>query len=226
VHALARDTGAQRWTYGTVVPPLSLHANAAPLISGDHVYVATSAGKLLSLEMASGGSEWETRVATNDGRSELERMTDIAGNLLLSGEHDLYSVGYQSQLTVTDAESGRRGWQFDVSSVCDLAEGFGNVYVTDTDGVVFAVDEASGKVVWKQTDYQYRRLTGPAVMGNLLAVGDDNGYVHLLAQSDGVLRGREHPLRGALAALVSRDGVLYVWAADGQLSAWKVSQPE
>lgn len=222
VHGLSRETGEQRWTYGSVVPPLSLHANAAPLIAGNAVYVATAGGKLLNLELATGIADWEVRVATNNGRSELERMTDIVGDMLLSGDRYLYTVGYQSQLTVTDVEAGRRGWQFDVSSVNGLAEGIGNVYVSDTDGVLFGVDQASGRAVWKQPVFEYRALTAPVVFGNLLAVGDNEGFVHLMAQSDGSVRGRIHPVRDALVSLVSRDDTLYVWSAGGKLSAWKL----
>lgn len=223
IHALARENGESRWTYSTMVPPLSLHANAAPLIADNRVYVATSAGKLVGLDLATGVAGMEVGVATNNGRSELERMTDIVSNLLLLDGRDLYTVGFQSQLTATDVESGRRRWQFDVSSVQDLAEGLGNIYVTDTSATVFAVDRASGKVVWKQPDYAYRVLTAPTIVGGLVAVGDDDGKVHLLAQSDGRVRGRIS-VGPALASLQGRDDVLYAWSLDGKLSAWKIRQ--
>jgi len=222
VHALSRATGEVRWTYNTMVPPLSLHANASPLIADDRVYVATSSGKLVSLDLATGASQWELRVATNNGRSELERMNDIAANLLRVGERELFSVGYQSQLTLTDVQAGRRRWQFDVSSVNDLAEGLGNVYVADTGGNVLAVDRASGEAVWKQPDFAWRLLTNPVVLGNVLVVGDDAGRAHLLAQSDGAVRGRTRIGGAALAALIARDDVLYAWDEKGRLSAWKL----
>lgn len=222
VHALARDNGQERWTYNTTVPTLSLHANAAPLIRGSHVYVASSSGKLASLDLASGVAEWDLSVATNDGRSELERMNDIVADLLDAGPAEVASVGYQSQLTLTDTEAGRRLWSFDVSSVNNLAEGLGNIYVTDIGGNVLAVDKASGKALWKQPDYAYRRLTNPVVLSNHVVVGDDDGRVHLLAQSDGAVRGRVRIGGDALVALQVRDDVLYAWDEDGGLSAWKL----
>lgn len=222
IHALSTENGASRWTYNTAVPPLSLHASAAPLIANGRVYVGTSGGKLIGLDLASGVAGWEVRVATNNGRSELERMNDIVGNLLMPDASTVFSVGFQSQLTAVDVEAGRRRWQFDVSSVSDLAEGLGNIYVTDSVGNVLAIDRASGKLVWKQPDYQYRQLTGPTVVGAVLAVGDDDGRVHLLAQSDGQVRGRINASGDALVALQGRDDVLYVWGAHGRLSAWKI----
>jgi outer membrane protein assembly factor BamB len=224
IHALSADKGEVRWAYNTTVPPLSLHANAAPLIADGRVYVGTSGGKLVVLDLVSGVAGAEVRVATNNGRSELERMNDIVGGLLLDG-NVLYSVGYQSQLTATDVEAGRRRWQFDTSSVNDLASGLGNIYVTDTTGNVLAVDHASGKVVWKQPAYQYRLLTGGTIVGNVLAVGDDDGYIHLLAQSDGQVRGRTSTSGDPLVSLQGVGDELFAWDNEGRLTAWKIRAP-
>jgi outer membrane protein assembly factor BamB len=222
VHALARESGKVSWTYNTAVPPLSLHANAAPLIADGRVYVATSSGKLICLDLTTGAGQWEVRAASNNGRSELERMNDIVAGLLRVGDIELYSAGFQSQLTLTDVQAGRRRWQFDASSVNDLAEGLGNVYVSDTGGNVQAVDRASGELVWKQPDFAWRTLTNPVVLSNLLVVGDDEGRVHLLAQSDGAVRGRARIGGTALVTLTVRDDVLYAWDENGRLSAWKL----
>lgn len=226
VHAVAREDGAPRWTYNTSVPPLSLHGNAAPLFADRRIYVASSAGKVTRIDPATGMPDWDVRVATNNGRSELERMNDIVGNLLRVEERELYSVGYQSQLTQVDVESGRRRWTWDVSSVNDLAAGQGNVYVTDLEGNVLAVDRASGKPVWKQGDFAWHTLSNPVVLGPLLAFGDEEGRVHLLSQVDGSVQGRAGIGGGwvsdsPVASLAVRDDVLYAWDADGRLSAWK-----
>lgn len=225
IHALARDNGESRWTYNTTVPPLSLHANAAPLIADNRVYVGTSGGKLMGLDLSTGVAGWELRVATNTGRTELERMADIAADLLLVDGSTLYSVGFQSQLTATDVASARRRWQFDVSSVNAMAESLGNVYVSDTTGNVLAVDRASGKVSWKQPDFAWRHLSNPVVVGSVLAVGDNDGYVHLLGQSDGQVRGRVSVAGGPLVSLQARGDVLYCWDDNGDLSAWRIRQP-
>lgn len=222
IHALNRQDGSVRWTYNTSVPSLSLKGNAAPLLDESRVYVATSGGKLFGFDLASGVSGWDVRVATNNGRSELERMSDIVGNMLQSSDGIIYSVGYQSQLTATAPDNGRRRWQLDTSSVNDLAEGLGNVYVTDVSGNVIAVDQVSGKVSWKQTAYEWHTLTNPTVVDSLLAVGDDEGRVHLLAQSDGQLRGRIKVSGAAQMALAGRGDVLYAWSKSGALSAWQI----
>lgn len=222
IHALDRTNGHVRWTYNTSVPPLSLRGNAAPLLDDGRVYVATSGGKLVGLDVATGVAGWDVRVAINTGRSELERMSDVVGDLLQADNGIIYSIGYQSQLTATMPDNGRRRWQLDASSVNHLAAGLGNVYFTDTSGYVFSVDESSGKVGWKQPAYAWRTLTGPTIVGGLLAVGDNKGAVHLLAQSDGEVRGRVRVGVSPLVTIVGREDMLYSWDRTGYLSAWQL----
>lgn len=222
VHMLDRASGELRWTYSTPVPPLSLRGSAGPVVAGSHVLVPTAAGKLLSLDVDSGVVEWDVRVATNTGRSELERMVDIQGELLLDGDGTLYSVGFQSQLTALDVQEGRRRWQSDVSSVHSLAAGLGNVYVVDADSTVIALDQGNGKPVWKQPELMWRGLVNPVVLGPVLVTADADGYAHILAQSDGRVLGRERLVRDRLVSLAVRGDLLYAWSADGVLGAWKI----
>lgn len=222
VHMLDRSSGEQRWTYSTPVPPLSLRGSAGPVVLGSHVLVPTASGKLLSLDLESGVVEWEARVATNTGRSELERMVDIQGELLLEGDATLYSVGFQSQLTALNVQEGRRRWQFDVSSVQNLAAGLGNVYVVDAGSTVIALDQESGKPVWRQPDLAWRGLVSPVVLGPVLVAGDADGYAHVLSQSEGRVLGRERLVRDRLVSLAVSGDVLYAWSAEGVLGAWKI----
>lgn len=225
VHALDRASGEQRWTYTTPVPPLSLRGRAAPLVIGAQVLVPTAAGKIISLDVDTGIVEWDVRVAANTGRSELERMVDIQGELLLEGDSDLYSVGFQSQLTALNVQEGRRRWQHEVSSVQGLAAGLGNIYVVDTGGTVIALDHESGKPVWKQPDLAWRGLVNPVVLGPVLVTGDADGRAHILSQSDGKVLGRERLVRDRLVSLSVQGDQLLAWSADGVLSAWKIRQP-
>lgn len=222
VHMLDRATGQSRWTYSTSVPPLSLRGSAGPMVMGSHVLVPTAAGKLMSLDAETGVVEWDARVASNTGRSELERMVDIQGELLRDGDSRVYSVGFQSQLTALDVQEGRRRWQFDVSSVQSLAVGLGNVYVVDTGSTVTALDQESGKPVWRQPDLAWRELVNPVVLGPVLVTGDGEGFAHLLSQSDGQAVGRQRLIRDRLLSLAVQGDVLYAWSAEGALSAWKI----
>lgn len=224
VYGLKRETGERIWTHDTLMPTLSLRGNATPMIQHDLVYIGTANGKVEAVGLADGAPQWDLRVATNQGRSELERMLDVDGDMVTDGDNTAFAVGFQSQLTGVDLSEGHRLWQYDLSSVQNLATGLGNVYAVDTKGSVFAIDQQSGKAVWKQPALGYRHLVSPVTVGNLLLVGDYQGYVHVLQQVDGHVVGRfrlgHWGGRSEVASLVVDQGTVYAYSAGGQLSAW------
>jgi outer membrane protein assembly factor BamB len=70
---------------------------------------------------------------------------------------------------------------------------------------------------------QYRKLTAPAAFDNYVLVGDLEGYVHLLSDSDGRQLGRAQITNGPIDAKpVIADNTVFVYAKDGTLAALKV----
>ncbi len=53
-----------------------------------------------------------------------------------------------------------------------------------------ALDKSTGASVWKQDKLAQRRLGGPQIVGDYVAVVDVEGYLHLLDRNDGSLVGR------------------------------------
>jgi outer membrane protein assembly factor BamB len=65
-----------------------------------------------------------------------------------------------------------------------------HVYVTDDKGAVHAFDRTRGASVWRQDKLFLRGVTRPLAQGDVIAVGDYQGYVHLLRREDGAFVGR------------------------------------
>ena len=101
--------------------------------------------------------------------------------------------------------------------------GAGSLFVADDVGVVRAVDQRSGAVLWKQDKLYGRRLTGSAYQDGLVAVGDFEGYIHWLDADDGSIVARKrHDGDGFAGTPVAYDDVLYVVGFDGKLSAYRL----
>lgn len=188
--AFDSSTGEQRWIYENSPAVLTLRGTSSPVMTNRMVIAGLSTGKLLALDASRGIPVWEQRVAIPQGRSELERVVDIDGNLLLSGGN-LYVVTYQGKVAAFDAESGRQLWNRDASSYVGLAQGFGNVYVSLANGAVESVDERSTTSLWSNDALLRRQLSAPEVFSSYVAVGDFEGYLHLLSQVDGHFVGRK-----------------------------------
>jgi outer membrane protein assembly factor BamB len=226
VQGLDFNTGEKLWVFNSNVPVLTVRGTSTPILSNNMVYVGFASGRVLSLESTTGAIAWEARVAIPQGRSEIERIVDIDGTMLLVGK-ELYAASYQGRLVAIDVGSGRKMWQQDISSFAGVSQGFGNVYVTDEDGTVMAYLRNGQGERWTQSALGYRELSRPTPVSSYLAVADFEGYVHLLSQIDGEFVGRmKVDGDGARADMLSDGNILYVYGNSGKLAAYKITAKE
>jgi outer membrane protein assembly factor BamB len=225
VYAFDIASGNQNWKYIFPAPILTLRGSSTPLIAGDRTIVGISGGKLVNLELETGLPLWETTVTPPSGRSELERIADIdADPVIVDGT--IYVATYNGDLAAVDLGSGSVLWRRELSAHAGITAAAGMLYVTDSDDVVWAASPQDGTGTWSQNALKYRRLTAPAVLGNLVAVGDLDGYVHWLDRRDGRLVAQGEVADGPITArpLVS-GGKLYVYGDDGTVAALTAGSP-
>ena len=216
-------TGQLLWTYNSKVPVLTLRGTSVPIMENNRVYAGFASGRVLAFDAQTGSIVWDGRVAIPQGRSEIERIVDVDGTMELAG-NELYAVSYQGSVVAIDVESGRKIWQQKASSFSGVSLGFGNVYAADEDGTLNAFMRNGEGVRWSQGALAYRQLSRPTPIGSYVAVGDFEGYLHVLSQVDGDFVGRVRvDSDGVRADMLSEDGILYVFANDGELVAYEIT---
>jgi outer membrane protein assembly factor BamB len=98
------------------------------------------------------------------------------------------------------------------------------VYVTDDVSHVWALTRSSGASVWKLDQLHNRSLTAPVSFDQYVAVGDFEGYVHLLSRQDGHIVGRvKVDSKGITARPRVQNDILYVYGDGGKLAAYVLS---
>jgi len=220
--ALDISTGEQRWVHESSLPVLTVRGHSTPVISLYRVYAGLASGRVVALDAASGVVVWEQRIAQPQGRSELERMVDIDGHLLLEDD-TLYAATYQGNLVAIDAESGNIRWQRPTSSHAGPGAGFGSVYLSKADGSVEAYDQNRATALWTNDQLLRRQLTAPVAFSSYVAVADYAGYLHLLAQTDGRLVARVRvDSKGVRVPPIARSGTLYIYGNSGDLAAYQL----
>jgi len=225
IYGLDAANGAELWRLTYPAPVLTLRGSSSPAITPKGVVVGLSGGKLVKIDPADGTPLWEVTVTPPRGRSELARISDIDADPVVVGT--LILVGtYNGDLAAVDLDGGAILWRRQLSSYAGLAANETDLFVTDSDDRIWGADPVNGAGRWKQERLLHRQLTAPALVGNLIAVGDLDGYIHLIAQSDGRLVGRARVAKkGAITARpVAVQGRLYVYGNDGTLAALTVGQ--
>ncbi|HWK53072.1 MAG TPA: outer membrane protein assembly factor BamB [Hyphomicrobiales bacterium] len=219
---LNAQNGEQVWIYENQVPALSLRGTSSPIIVQNFVIAALANGSVISVALDNGTLRWEERVAIPTGRSEIDRMVDIDGTLVLF-DGQLLAPSYQGYLAVIDPVTGQTRWRVEESTSGGASFGFGNVYLSGADDVVRAYRVGQDAPVWSNDQMKRRRLSSPQGFSNYVAVGDADGYVHLLAQSNGRFVARTKvDGDGIRAHMLSQGNVLYVFGNSGTLAAYQV----
>tara|TARA_Y100001933_G_scaffold236481_2_gene258480 strand:+ start:1309 stop:2559 length:1251 start_codon:yes stop_codon:yes gene_type:complete len=220
--ALERSDGSIRWSFDNQVPVLTLRGTGTPVYADGVVFAGFANGMVAAVRAENGEPIWQHRVMLPEGRSELDRMVDVDSTPVLVGGV-LYVAAYQGRMKALRASDGSLLWERDIPSHVDLAEGYSQIYVVDDDDVVHAIDRRTAEEVWSQRGLFRRDLSGPIAFSNYLVLGDADGWLHVLAQSDGRFLGRIKADGKGIRSrpLVSGD-LFYVLGNSGKLRAYSV----
>lgn len=153
---------------------------AAPLLVGDMLIVADTAGVLSAVDRTSGSPRWTFRTG-----GEILAAPVRAGSLLVfgSGDGKVYAVDMQ----------GRQRWTFDATLPVygqPLVDGE-VVYFGDNGGRLHALDWKTGKERWVFERADYAIESQPATWGDLVIFGAWDGYVYAVKRDTGELVWKE-----------------------------------
>ncbi|MEY4719129.1 MAG: hypothetical protein RL563_1747 [Pseudomonadota bacterium] len=220
--ALRESDGSKLWTFEHNVPALSIRGAGAPMILDSTVYVGQASGKLEALQLRDGKSLWEATIAIPSGRSEVERLVDLDVDPIES-RGSIFISSFQGGTSAVSGSDGDVVWRNqELSSYTGLSNDRRYLYVSDTQGEVWQVDQRNGASLWRQKDLRNRKLSAAVVYENYVVVGDFEGYVHWLSSTDGRQLGRIQIAKTPIEVKpVIVDGTVYIYAKDGTLAALK-----
>jgi outer membrane protein assembly factor BamB len=219
IFGLDAADGSRKWVYERISPALTLRSSVGLVVDSGAVYAGFAGGKMVAIRADNGKLLWEATVAQPKGVTEIERIADITSLPVVDGPI-VYAVAYQGKIAAIDRRSGKVLWNRDISSYSGLNVEDARIFVSHTLGAVYSLDYETGKTFWRQGALANRRLTAPLPMGNVVAVGDLEGYVHFLTRDEGKFAARIKLDSNAVMSLVpgssatqliaeTRDGGLY-----------------
>lgn len=218
IQAFDVRSGELLWSLQRPGPALALKTNVKMEIVDGLVVAGMPNGRMMLIDAASGAVQWEGVVSQSRGATDLERINDVVGGPVIAGPL-LCGSSYQGRVVCFDlSDGGVPVWQNDFSTTTGITTDGRLVFGSNQRDVVTAFALEEGTVVWSQDALRNRKLSGPAVIHNQVAVGDYQGYVHFLSRSDGRLLGRVGVGSGAIVSpLVSTPFGVLVQSGNGNL---------
>lgn len=223
VYLLEAGSGKVRWNSGRLLPALTLREQGHLLLTPDALYVGHPGGRLSALALNNGAPLWEANVAMSRGTTELERIADVVGTLAMDDKR-ICAAAFQGRIACFDPIRGNGLWARDVSALRGVDMDERMVYVADERGAVLAYDKTRGTNPWKQDKLRDRRLSSPvALAGRYVAVGDFQGFVHLINTDDGAFVARAATDGSAInGVMIPLKSGLVVQTASGGVHAFRL----
>ncbi|MEW6693422.1 Outer membrane protein assembly factor BamB [Tepidimonas thermarum] len=220
VVAFDAQSGARLWSQSSRgTEPLVLQQPGVLGAVGNTLVVGIG-GRLVGLDPDTGRMRWDAVVGRSRGANEIERLVDLVGRVGRDG--DVLCVrAFQAAIGCVDATQGRTLWTRAADGVTGVQADAERVYAVESNGRVLALRRADGTPDWTHERLLHRGLTAPLALGRSLAIGDAQGYVHLLSRADGSVVNRlatdgspivEGPLLvGNTLVAVTRNGGVFAW---------------
>ena len=224
--ALSAFDGSERWSLAQSTPALTMRGSTSPVQAGQTVITGFDTGRLVAVNLDTGDVEWDSMLSPPSGRSDLDRLADIDGDIAVVGQ-DVYASGYHGRVASLVAESGQLLWSREFSTYAGVSADWNSVYTTLDNGEIVAMNRNTGAEVWRQGALLRREPTVPVSFRTTVVVGDLEGYLHFFSNVDGDpvarVRAGKHAVVGTPIVVADR---LYVQSDDGTLSAWIVREPK
>ncbi len=222
-----KNSGTIRWRLRNSVPSLSVRGLSVPVQVNEIVVVGYASGHLSGIDIQSGRERWKTPISRPGGSNQIDRLIDIDADPLIAGSQ-LFVAAYQDKVYAISLTAQKVQWSAPRSTLRNLAVSDSELLITLDNGVVMALDPNTGTEVWKQARLRGRGVTNPiAIPGSkLCAVGDYQGYVHVMDVSTGALKGRGRARAGAILATFIGPGFegFYTLSERGMITAWLLDE--
>lgn len=219
VHAFDVLDGRRLWTLQRPGDALTL-AQAGVLAPYKNTLLVGQGPRLAAIDSLRGTLQWEVAMATPRGSNEVERLADLIGPLVREGDR-VCARAFQSAVACVDANRGTLLWTRNSGGTDGLAGSAETLFGADASDRVTAWRASNGEVLWQNEKLLYRGLSGGVAVGNAVAFGDYQGYVHFMSQASGefVLRLPTDgsavvgtpALAGTTMLVATRDGGLFAF---------------
>lgn len=180
-YGLDARTGTIIWQYTTQNSALSIRGAAKPtLLNASTVLIGSADGRVHVLNISTGTPILVERVGVASGSGDISRLRDVDGEPLVSSDGYLYAGSYSGQLLGYNTNGQNVGFTELLPTSQALAIYKNQLIGSSIYGEIVSFDRITGEKIWQNDDLKYRGLTNPVIIGQYIAVGDAQGFIHVL----------------------------------------------
>lgn len=183
VHAFDAIDGRRLWLLQRPGDALTLAQSGVLAVHRDTLLVGQGP-RLAGVDPLRGSVRWEVPMATPRGSNEVERLADLVGPVVRTGDRFCMRA-FQSAVACADAAKGALVWSRNVGGANAVAGDAERIVGADASDRITAWRADTGDVIWSQEKLLNRGLSGGVAIGPVVVFGDLEGWVHFVSAATG-----------------------------------------
>jgi outer membrane protein assembly factor BamB len=220
VQAFDASDGAKLWQVQRPGDPLTL-SQTGVITAFKDTLVTGQGPRMAGIDPLTASFRWEVPLGSPRGANEVERLADLIGPALRTGDL-VCARSFQAAVGCVDAQRGTIAWTKAIGGTDAVAGDSEMLFGADASDRVSAWRTASGDVAWTSEALMFRGLGAPAAIAKSVVFGDAEGTLHWLSRDKGEAQARTSTDGSAIAVPpVSVGGVLVVVTRSGGVFAFR-----
>ena len=183
VQAFDAADGVKLWQVQRPGDPLTL-AQEGVVAAFKDTLVVGQGPRMAGLDPNASTMRWEVVVGSPRGANEVERLADLIGPAVRTGDL-LCTRSFQAAVGCVDADRGRIMWTKQIGGTDAVAGDSELLFGADASDRITAWKTPSGDVAWTSEAVMNRGVGAPGVVGGSVVFADREGNLHWFSRAKG-----------------------------------------
>jgi len=220
IHAYDASDGIKLWQVQRPGDALTL-SQTGVVAAFKNTLVVGQGPRMAGLDPLTSTLRWEVPLGAPRGANEVERLADLIGPVVRSGDL-ICARSFQAAVGCVDAQLGNVAWTKTVGGTDAVAGDSELLFGADASDRINAWRTATGDIAWTSEALMFRGLGAPGVVGQSVVFADAEGMLHWLSRAKGESQARV-PTDGKTTSAppVTVNGLLIVVTRGGGVFAFR-----
>jgi len=188
IHAFDASDGIRLWQVQRPGDALTL-SQTGVIVAFKNTLVAGQGPRMAGFDPVSSSLRWEAPLGSPRGANEVERLADLIGPVVRSGDL-ICARSFQAAVGCVDAQLGSVAWTKNVGGTDAISGDAELLFGADASDRINAWRTATGDVAWTSEALMFRGLGAPAAVGQSVVFGDSSGTLHWFSRAKGESQAR------------------------------------
>ena len=188
IHAFDASDGIRLWQVQRPGDALTL-SQTGVIVAFKNTLVAGQGPRMAGFDPVSSSLRWEAPLGSPRGANEVERLADLIGPVVRSGDL-ICARSFQAAVGCVDAQLGSVAWTKNVGGTDAISGDAELLFGADASDRINAWRTATGDVAWTSEALMFRGLGAPAAVAQSVVFGDSSGTLHWFSRAKGESQAR------------------------------------